>query len=228
MQGLDTQFLLDVFSIVLIDIILSGDNAVVIALAVKSLRPKERKFGILFGSGLAVALRFVLTFYAAQVLQVPFLKFVGGVLLFWIGAKLLAQDEKEHSGGKEASTLLQAMIYIVVADVTMSVDNILAIAGVSKGHVGLLIFGFGLSIPLILFTSSLLSRLMERYPVIVIIGAAILGRVGAEMIMSDPWVVQSYHPEKWLDYTMQAVGAVVVVVAGRWLGHRKEKPQAIK
>ncbi|MBI4902700.1 MAG: TerC family protein [Acidobacteria bacterium] len=222
MAGFDTQFLLSILTIVVIDLLLSGDNAVVIALAVKSLPQRERKMGIIFGTSLAVVLRIVLTFFAAKLLGLSFVKLVGGLLLLWIAVKLLAQDEEEHHGGHAASSLWTAMTYIVVADVTMSTDNILAIAGASHGSGALLIFGLGLSIPLMLFTSNLLSRFMERYPVIVVIGAAILGRVAGDMIMSDPWVVATLHPAKWLDYVVQALAVVGVVVAGRWLGRGQE------
>jgi YjbE family integral membrane protein len=221
MEFLDHNFLLSILSIVLIDLLLAGDNAVVIALAVKSLPPRERRLGTIAGAGLAVGLRILLTFFAAQLLLVQFVKLIGGALILWIAVKLLIQDTEAHEGVKEAASLWQAMVYITIADVTMSTDNILAIAGTSKGHVGLLIFGLGLSIPFVVFTSNLLSRIMDRYPVIVLIGSAILGRVGGEMIITDPWVVQAFGPPKALEYIVQAVMAVGVVAAGRWLGRRK-------
>ena len=222
MAGFDTQFLLSVLTIVVIDLLLSGDNAVVIALAVKSLPARERRLGIIFGTSLAVILRVLLTFFAAKLLGLSLVKLVGGILLLWIAAKLMAQDEGEHHGGKVASSLWTAMTYIVIADVTMSTDNILAIAGASEGSGPLLIFGLGLSIPLMLFTSNLLSPFMERYPAIVLIGAAILGRVAGDMIMSDPWVVDRLHPSKWLDYGVQALAAIGVVVVGKWMGRAQE------
>lgn len=218
MEGLDSRFLLDVLSIVFINLLLSGDNAVVIALAVKSLPPRERKLGIVIGAGLAVVLRILLTFYAAKLLGLQFVKLIGGLLLLWIAVKLMAEDEEEHSGHKVAANIWHALIYVVIADVTMSLDNILAIAGASKGNLNLLIFGLGLSIPIVLFTSNLLSRIMERYPLLVIAGAAILGRVGGDMILSDPWVVSMLHPAKWIEYSIEALCAVSVVLAGRWLG----------
>ncbi len=162
MDFLTTQVLLDVMAIVLIDLLLAGDNAVVIALAVKCLPPKERRIGTLFGAGMAVGLRIILTFFAAQLLQVQFVKLVGGVLILWIAVKLLMDDTEDSGGVKQARTLWQAMVYVVIADVTMSTDNILAIAGTSKGHIGLLIFGLGLSIPFWVFTFNLLSQFMDR------------------------------------------------------------------
>jgi YjbE family integral membrane protein len=216
----NTQFLLDILSIVLIDLLLAGDNAVVIALAVKSLPAREKKIGIMAGAGLAVALRIVLTFFAAQLLLLQFVKLVGGLLILWIAVKLLMDDAGEEEGGKQATTLFQAMIYILIADLTMSTDNILAIAGTSKGNLGLLIFGLGLSIPFVVFTSNLLSTIMDRFPVIVLLGAAILGRVGGEMIMTDPWVHQTFHPSKTLEYVVQVVLAVGVVAAGKLLARK--------
>ena len=217
----NTQFLLDILSIVLIDLLLAGDNAVVIALAVKSLPPKEKKIGIMAGAGLAVALRIVLTFFAAQLLLLQFVKLVGGLLILWIAVKLLVDDAGEEEGGKQATTLFQAMLYILIADITMSTDNILAIAGTSKGNLGLLIFGLGLSIPFVVFTSNLLSTIMDRFPIIVLLGAAILGRVGGEMIMTDPWVHQTFHPAKWLEYTVQVVLSAGVVLMGRLLTRKR-------
>lgn len=224
MEFLTTQFLLDILAIVLIDLLLAGDNAVVIALAVKSLPERERRIGITAGAAFAVVLRIGLTFFAAQLLQIQFVKLIGGLLILWIAVKLLVQDAEDEEGGKEATTLWQAMLYIVIADITMSTDNILAIAGTSKGNVGLLIFGLGLSIPFVVFTSNLLSRIMDRFPIIVWIGAAILGRVGGEMIMTDPWVHTTFHPAKWLEYAVQVALTVGVVAMGKLLigrSHRK-------
>ncbi|HUQ93316.1 MAG TPA: TerC family protein [Bryobacteraceae bacterium] len=221
MEFLTTQFLLDVLAIVLIDLLLAGDNAVIIALAVKSLPPREKKIGIMVGAGLAVVLRIGLTFFAAQLLLLQFVKLVGGLLILWIAVKLLVQDS-DNAHGKQASNLWEAMTYILIADITMSTDNILAIAGTSKGHIGLLIFGLGLSIPFVVFTSSLLSRIMDRFPIIVIIGSAILGRVGGEMIMTDPYVKATFAPPDWLNYLVQAVLAVGVVAAGKLLSRKVE------
>jgi YjbE family integral membrane protein len=223
MEFFTTQFLLDVLSIVLIDLVLAGDNAVVIALAVKNLPPRERKIGITVGAGMAVFLRVLLTFFASKLLLIQFVKLVGGLLILWIAVKLLTQDSAEEEGGRQATSLWSAMTYIMIADITMSTDNILAIAGTSEGHLGLLIFGLGLSIPFVVFTSNLLSRFMDRFPVIVVLGAAVLGRVGGEMIMTDPWVKTTFGFPHWLDYVVQAVLAVGVVLAGKWFGKRKKQ-----
>jgi len=228
MELFSTQFLLDILAIVLIDLLLAGDNAVVIALAVKSLGPRERKVGIAVGAGLAVALRIVLTFFASKLLLLEFVKLTGGLLILWIAVKLLVDDTSGGHGSKEARTLWQAMVYIVIADITMSTDNILAIAGTSKGHLGLLIFGLGLSIPFVVFTSNLLAVIMDRFPVIVVIGAAILGRVGGEMIITDPWVHALAEPAKWVEYVAQAVLAVGVVAAGKYFAKRGKPVPVVK
>ncbi len=221
MPELSLQLLLDIFAIVLIDLLLAGDNAVIIALAVKSLPEREKKLGIMIGAGVAVVLRIGLTFFAAQLLQVSWLKLVGGVLIFWIAIKLLTDAADHNAGGPQATSLMSAIWYILVADITMSVDNILAVAGTSKGSLFLLIFGLGLSIPFVVFTSKLLSTIMDKYPVIVWIGAAILGRVGAEMILTDPVVVKLFHPTFAVDIAIQAAGAAFVVAAGWFLSKRK-------
>ena len=180
---------LAILQIVLIDIVLAGDNAVVIALAVRQLEKKERLWGIVIGSGMAVVLRVALTFVASQLINMDYVKVAGGALILWIAIKLLLEntgDTKEHAVAK---SLWQAVWLITVADITMSLDNVLAVAGASKGSFGLLLFGLGLSIPLVVFTSSLLSKLMDRYPVIVYLGSAVLGWVGGGMIMTDRLVV---------------------------------------
>ncbi|MGB3096954.1 MAG: TerC family protein [Candidatus Deferrimicrobiaceae bacterium] len=216
----DAAFFSALMAIIVINLILSGDNAVVIALAVKNLPKKQRMWGIILGSGLAVVLRVVLTFFAAQLLLISFLKFFGGALILWIAVKLFTSGhEEEHV--KAAAGLWQAIKVILIADLVMSIDNVLAIAGASKGNMFLLLFGLGTSIPLVVGTSALLSMLMDKYPIIITIGAAILGKVGGEMMITDPWIVKTFHPPHWLDYTMQIVCAVGVIVLGKYLLKRK-------
>jgi len=180
---------LAILQIVLIDIVLAGDNAVVIALAVRQLEKKERLWGIVIGSGMAVVLRVGLTFVASQLINMDYVKVAGGVLILWIAVKLLRENTGDDQAHAAAKNLWQAVWLITVADITMSLDNVLAVAGASKGSFGLLLFGLGLSIPLVVFTSSLLSQLMDRYPVIVYLGSAVLGWVGGGMIMTDRLVV---------------------------------------
>jgi YjbE family integral membrane protein len=196
---------------------LAGDNAVVIAMAVRSLSRKSRKWGIILGSGIAVVLRVVLTFFVAQLLEVPFIKLAGGIFIAWIGVKLFVEGVPERPD-QEAKTLFQAMWLIVVADITMSTDNVLAVAGASHGNPFLLFFGLALSIPFVVFTSNLLSMLMDRYPIIIYIGAAILGRVAAEMIFTDPFVERWLSLPTWLKYSLEALLAGGVIIVGKvWL-----------
>lgn len=209
------EFIAALLSIVLIDLILAGDNAVIIAMAVRSLPRKQRQKGILFGSGAAVLLRVVLTFFAAQLLQTPYLKFVGGLFILWIAVKLFIEGNPGEEIHREPKTIWQAMWVIVVADITMSVDNVLAVAGASKGNLFLLIFGLGLSIPFVVFTSSLLSMLMDKYPFIIYIGAAVLGKVGAEMIFTDPIIVEHLNPSVVFQYAMEALFAIGVIGIGK-------------
>ncbi len=221
MPELNARFLLDALSIILIDILLAGDNAVIIAMAVRSLPPDQRRKGIMAGSAFAVVLRIGLTFFAAQLLQTQFLKLAGGLAILWIAVKLLADSGVGEEGGREAKTLWQAMWLIIVADITMSVDNILAVAAASKGNLGLLIFGLGLSIPFVVFTSRVLSTLMDRFPAIIYLGSAILGRVGAEMILTDPWIAKMIVLPHWVQLTVEVVCGVAVVALGWWLVQRR-------
>lgn len=221
MPEFSLQLVVDVLTIILIDLLLAGDNAVVIAMAVKTLTPKERKVGISIGAAVAVILRIGLTFFAAQLLLTPWIKLIGGALIFWIAVKLLNDAAEEESGIHHAHSLWSAVWYILVADITMSTDNILAVAGTSKGNFALLLFGLGLSIPFVVFTSTLLSRIMDKYPVVVWIGAAILGRVGAEMILTDPAVQGMVHFPTPVEWGLQALGALGVVGVGKFLERQR-------
>jgi YjbE family integral membrane protein len=221
----DLTFLSSLASIVIIDLILAGDNAVVIAMAVRSLPREQRRKGILFGSAAAVALRVMVTFIAAQMLLINFIKLAGGAVILWIAVKLFVEGAPEENKEREASSIGQAIKIIVIADITMAVDNMLAVAGASHGNLFLLVFGLGLSIPFVVFTSNLLSVLMDRYPVIIYIGAGILGKVGGEMMITDPFVAAWLNPPKWIVYATEAFFAVGVIGAGklwmRWMVSRK-------
>ena len=209
---------LAILSIVLIDIVLAGDNAVVIALAVRRLEKKERLWGIVIGSGMAVVLRVGLTFVAAQLLAINYVKLIGGLLIVWIAVQLLLENTDGTEGKGEARNLWHAVWLITVADITMSLDNVLAVAGASKGSFGLLLFGLGLSIPLVVFTSNLLAKLMDRYPVIIYVGSALLGKVGGSMIMTDQLIVSAFDPEPWLIHAIEgllAIGVILVALALR-------------
>ncbi len=215
---LDAQFFSALLSIVIIDLILAGDNAVVIAMAVRSLPPEQRKKGIILGSGAAVLLRVLLTFFVAQMLKISFIKLVGGMLIIWIALKLFIEGVHDQDEGKDASNLWQAIKIIVIADITMALDNMLAVGGASHGNLFLLLFGLGLSIPLIVFTSNLLSMLMDKYPIIIYIGAAILGKVGGEMMITDPIVEGIIEPNKIVRYGVETLCAIGVIIAGKvWM-----------
>jgi YjbE family integral membrane protein len=221
MGNLNSGFFFAALAIVLIDVLLAGDNAVVIAMAVKSLPQTQRRTGVLAGSLGAVVLRVILTSVAARMLQLEFLKLAGGVLIFWIAVKLLV----DGAGGEEkvdsARSLRQAIWMILVADITMSLDNILAVAAVAKDNKLLLIAGLGLSIPFVVFTSSLLSQVMDRFPVLVWIGAAILGRVAGEMVVTDPWIKRVLKPSEQIAVVGEVCGAGLVLAVG-WLMRRRK------
>jgi YjbE family integral membrane protein len=212
------EFFVGFVSIIVIDLILAGDNAVVIALAVRSLPKSERMKGIAFGAGAAVVLRVLLTFFAAQLLQLQYVKGIGGILILWIAVKLFVEGAPEEKIKQDVKTFWQAIWIIVIADITMSTDNVLAVAAASKGNLFLLIFGLGLSIPFVVFTSTLLSRLMDKYPIIIYIGAAILGKVGGEMIITDPFIIQTLSPSTTVQYVVEAFFAIGVIIAGKlWI-----------
>jgi YjbE family integral membrane protein len=214
----DAAFFSALASIVLIDLILAGDNAVVIAMAVRSLPREQRRRGILFGAGAAVALRVVATFFVAQLLRVPFVKLVGGVLIGWIAVKLFVEGAPEELHERPATTIAQAVRVIVVADITMALDNMLAVGGASHGNIFLLLFGLALSIPFVVFTSGLLSMLMDRYPAIVYAGSAVLGKVSAEMVLTDPVVARLLPLPEHGIWAAEAIAAAAVIIAGKlWL-----------
>jgi len=216
--SLDMAFLSSLFSIIIIDLVLAGDNAVVIAMAVRSLPKEQRIKGIFYGAAAAVLLRVVLTFFVAELLTMNYVKLIGGLVILWIAVKLFVEDEEAAVTHHETASLGHAIRFIVVADITMSVDNMLAVGGASHGNLFLLLFGLGLSIPLIVFTSSLLSRLMEKYPVIIYAGAGILGAVGADMILTDPIVASHIAPGRTAMYAIKILFAAGVLGIGHfWL-----------
>jgi YjbE family integral membrane protein len=215
------DFLIGFLSIILVNLVLSGDNAVVIAMAVKSLPRKQRMKGIAFGVGVAVVLRVILTFFAAILLQIQYVKLIGGAVIIWIAVKLLMEGAPEDKLQEDAKSLWHAIRIIIVADITMSLDNVLAVAAASKGNFFLLIFGLGLSIPIVMFASTLLVLLMDKYPLIIYIGAAVLGQVGGEMMVTDPFVIELLNPSNILKYSVEAFFTIGVVVAGKlWVRHK--------
>ncbi|MFH1658031.1 MAG: TerC family protein [Pseudomonadota bacterium] len=214
-------FWVAVGQIILIDIVLSGDNAVVIALACRNLSPEQRRTGIFWGVAGAVSLRVVLTVFAALVMNLPWLKLVGGLLLVWIAVKLMLPEDEEGHDIESSANLWGAVKTIVVADFVMSLDNVIAVAGAAHGSLALLLFGLAVSIPLIVWSSQLILHWMERYPSIVLFGAALLGYVAGQMIFSDPGVtaVLPQLPD-WSAKVAGIVGALLVVIVGRWLEKR--------
>jgi YjbE family integral membrane protein len=216
-----TVFWVAVGQIILIDIVLSGDNAVVIALACRNLTPEQRKTGIFWGVAGAIGLRVVLTVFAALVMNLPWLKLVGGLLLIWIAVKLMLPEEEEGHDIQASSHLWGAVKTIIVADFVMSLDNVIAVAGAAHGSLALLLFGLAVSIPLIVWSSQLILRWMERWPWIVLLGAGLLGYVSGQMIFSDPGVIGLLPPlPAWSAKAAGAIGALLVVVVGRWLEQR--------
>ena len=227
-MSFDWSFVSGLLSIVLIDLILAGDNAVVIAMAVRSLPRHQRRKGIILGAGAAIVLRVILTFFVAQMLQMNFLKLVGGVLITWIAVKLFVEGSPEQTQEKEAAGIAQAVKIILIADISMSLDNMLAVGGASHGNLFLLLFGLGLSIPFIVFTSNLLSMLMDKYPVIIYAGAAVLGKVGGEMIITDPIIANTLAPGKPVVYAVEAIFALGVILVGKLLVKRLNREEEQK
>ena len=209
------HFLLSGLKIVLIDLLLAGDNALVIALAVRSLPKNERRIGIIGGASAAVVLRVALTTMAARLLTTPYLQIGGGAVILWIAVKVLIDASTPPDTAPAPQRFWQAIRYIVVADLTMSTDNVLAIAGASKGNFWLIAFGLGVSIPFVVFSSNLLSKLMDRFPALIYLGAGILGQVAGEMILTDPFVVDTWHPGNAVRYAVEAALVVAVIVVGR-------------
>jgi YjbE family integral membrane protein len=213
-------------SIIWVNIILSGDNAVVIALAARSLPPEQQKKAIFWGSAAAIVMRIGLTIIALEMLKWPFLKLVGGCLLFYIGVTLLLEEEEEEHGDDSGTKagLMHAVRTILVADLVMSLDNVLAVAAAAKGNVPLLVIGLALSIPLIIFGSTLLLKVMERFPLLVTLGAALLGFLAGEMLLTDPALEKQFGvlPHSWV-LIGGGIGAVAVVLVGTMLQKRRAK-----
>lgn len=209
-------------SIVLANIVLSGDNAVVIAMAARSLAPEQRSKAIFWGSAAAIVMRIVLTLVAIRLLSLPFLKIIGGGLLAYIGVDLLAGGDDGEGQEKEIKGMGSAIRTILMADLVMSLDNVLAVAAAAQGHMSMLVIGLLVSIPLIIFGATLLTQVMSRFPIIITIGAGLLGYLAGEMLLTDP-AISSYLGELSHASVRVAgvVGAVSVVVLGRRLARRQ-------
>ena len=223
MEFASPEFWFAVLQIIAIDILLGGDNAVVIALACRRLPEKQRNQGILWGVVGAIGLRVVLIFFALQLLEIPYLKLVGAALLLWIGVKLLLPEKGDaHGGGVEsATTLAGAIKTIIIADGVMSLDNVIAVAGAAQGDLTLVVFGILVSIPIVVWGSKLVLRLMGRYPMVITLGGALLGWIAGGMIVTDlalkPFVDDA---PGWLVHAAAATGAIAVVLIGTLLAKR--------
>lgn len=222
------QFWTALMAIIWVNIILSGDNAVVIALAARALPEKQQKQAVIWGAGAAVVMRIVLTIVAVELLKLSFLKIIGSILLMWIAVKLLIPEEGGEEDIASSSNLFSAIKTILIADLVMSLDNVIAVAAAAKGSELLLVLGLAISIPLVVFGASMLLKLMERYPLIITIGAAILGIVSGEMVITDPvlihWVEEN---AAWLHWVAPGAGAALVVITGKTIAHRKEKRKEV-
>ena len=216
------------FKIAVINVVLSGDNAVVIALACRSLPHKQQKQAFIVGTGGIVVLMTLLTAFAAMLMSMPYIQLIGSILLVWIGIKLLLPEDGEGNI-KDSSNFWEAVRTIIIADMVMSLDNVLGMAGAAKGHYGMLFVGLVITMPLILFGSALLMKLMERFPMFITIGAGLLGYVAGDMAVGD-LAVKDYvelHAQI-LDIAAPLLGAVLVVIAGKMLAHKKGEEDAAK
>jgi YjbE family integral membrane protein len=231
-------FWIPLLQIIWINIVLSGDNAVVIALAARSLPPRQQRLAVAWGSGAAVAMRIILTLFAMALLRLPYVKLVGAALLLWIGVKLLLPDEDggDVDGHKG---LLAAVKTVLIADLVMSLDNVIALAAVAGDSVSLLVLGLAISIPLVIFGSTLLLKVMERFPIVIAVGGALLGFVAGGMAVDDPalggWmkanfstlankpVLAGFH----LELIVGLIGALLVVLVGKWLARKSGVPSEV-
>ncbi|HEY3433184.1 MAG TPA: TerC family protein [Rhodocyclaceae bacterium] len=226
MDFASTTFWIAVFQIIVIDILLSGDNAVVIAMACRNLPAAQRKKGILWGVLGAVVLRVVLTAVAATLLGLPYLKIIGGLLLLWIGVKLLLPEGDEGEDIQGSTRLIGAIKTIIVADFVMSLDNVIGVAAAAHDSLWLLIFGLAVSIPLIVFSSALVLHLMERFPIVVTLGAGLLGYVAGSMMVTDPLLAGLLSADNhWLKELVGGICAVLVVVVGNGLAWRLSRKE---
>lgn len=229
-EFLTAQFWIAVGQIILIDILLGGDNAVVIALACRGLPPNLRAKGIIWGTVGAIVLRVILIAFALTLLQIPFLKLVGGVLLVWIGVKLLApQDDDEHGNIQSSDRLWAAVKTVIIADLVMSIDNVIAIAGAAQNagashQIPLVIFGLLVSIPIIVWGSQLVLKLMDRFPLIITAGGMLLGWIAGTMIHTDPGLANWLPKDQVWHYGLGVLGALTVLVIGKFMFRASTTP----
>ncbi len=218
------QFWISAFEIVVINILLSGDNAVVIALACRNLPLNQRRWGIIWGAVGAVVLRIILTFFAVRLLKLPYLNLIGGVLLLWIGVKLIAGEDGGSHEVKAADRLMVAIRTIVIADLVMSLDNVIGVAGAAKGSIVLIVFGLIVSIPLVVVGAQIIMKLIERFPVLITAGGGLLGYVAGEMMVVDaavaPWIAEH---AAWLHWAVPVAGIVLVIAVAKFMQRRVDE-----
>jgi YjbE family integral membrane protein len=223
-EWLTPQFWVAVTEIFLVNMLLSGDNAVVIALACRNLSPRARRLGVFWGVVAAIVLRIVLTLFAMSLLAYPYVKLVGGALLVWIGVRLIAQDDGADREVKASDRLLPAIWTIIVADLVMSLDNVMAVAAAAKGDVQLMVFGLVVSIPIVVVGAQIIMRLTGRYPILVIGGGGLLGYIAGDMAVDDPVVRPWFAANASVVANIAPVVAfAAVVAAGLWLTRRRAR-----
>jgi YjbE family integral membrane protein len=226
---LTPQFWLAALQIIYINILLSGDNAVVIALACRNLPPRQRRWGVIWGAAGAVVLRIILTIFAVKLLALPWLEALGGLLLLWIGIKLIVEEEGEDPSVEVSERLWSAVRTVIIADLVMSVDNVLGVAAAARGSVLLLVFGLVVSIPLVIAGSQIILKLIERFPVIIIAGGGLLGWIAGGLLVEDaalaPWI---HANAAWLDWAGPLAGVVIVIGGAQWhkARHRRTVDEA--
>ena len=218
------QFWVAVVEIIFVNILLSGDNAVVIALACRNLAQRQRRQGIFWGVLGAIVLRIVLTFFAMSLLAYPWLKLIGGALLLWIGVKLITQDEGGEHKVKASDRLMTAVWTIIIADLIMSLDNVVGVAAAAKGNALLIVFGLVTSIPIVIVGSQIIMRLIARFPVLVLAGGGLLGYIAGEMVIEDPalqsWIAANAAGVAWI---VPPLGFAAVVACGLWLTRQRRR-----
>ena len=223
------DFWVALMQIIGVNIVLSGDNAVVIALAARGLPAEQQKKAVAWGSGAAVVMRIVLTVVAVELLRLPYLKLVGAALLVWIAVQLLVPEDEGEGENNGATSMAAAVKTILLADLVMSLDNVIAVAAAAKGNLTLLIIGLAVSIPLVVFASRLLLTLMERFPIIITLGAALLGWVAGEMAVSDPAIKAWIDTQAaWLHVVGPATGVVLVLLIGKTLAARAAQAHVVE
>ena len=226
-----TAFWVSLLQIMWINILLSGDNAVVIAMACRGLRPRQRLWGMILGAGVAVLLRIVFTVFVAALMLLPWLKIVGGLALFYIAAKLLVPEEADENETEATEHLWRAVKIVAIADIIMSLDNVIAIAAAAKGNMALLVIGLAVSIPLIVAGAAVIMALLDRFPILVWAGAALLGWIVGEVIATDPVIERYLEPRlgaEGFHYVVlfaALLGAILVLIVGAlWRRSKQSEP----